>query len=196
MKPDQHDRRIRAEVWLQGAAGIGLALLALILIATFLKTGAGLNSPVGWIAVAYGIGLLLFGMHEYRIARGRDHGMRVEQRALAEATKVLPRYGYACFTNLPVPGLGDIDLVVSAGAHRVPVEIKSYREWGGERASEALEQTEKQRVYLRAERGYLWLPEAKVGFWRRWRGEQRGAITVAFGGAKNLATVIRRGGVR
>lgn len=187
---------VEAMVRRQWHYAVGCFALGVAFLAVFAMVGhARLQGWLGLLPVGSGLCLLAFAVHEFRDVQRRTHGMRVETRAIADAAKILPAYGIGMTPNVRVRGRGDIDMVVGAGTHHMPVEIKSYESWemqDRERRLATLEQVARAQRYLRARRGYVWLPEAKAGMWRRWRGLREGDVTVVFGSARHLARIIRR----
>lgn len=190
----QSGHSVAAEIAWQAVVGTGL--IAIVLGIGYLAlSGVRVPSPYGWLVAGYALVAFVIGVGSLRKVRARLYGRSIEERAVHAATKVLPKWGVQIVElGLPVPGLGDIDIVVARGDRRAPVEIKSFQTLKDpDRATHVLYQVRRQMAYLHAEHGIVWLPEAQVGWWRRWRGLAAGPdITVAFGSARNLARIARR----
>jgi hypothetical protein len=193
---DASENSIRAQVrsqWLYACGFFGLGLGFLFLFAT--AGHSRLHGLLGLLPVVCGLGLLSYSVHGFKAVHRRRHGLRVEARAIARATKILQAHGLTVTTNVRMRGRGDIDMVVGINFHLMPVEIKSYESWGNATAGRyaaTLAQVGQAQRHLCARRGYVWLPEAKVGLVKRWYGQREGDVTVVFGGANHLARIIAR----
>jgi hypothetical protein len=89
-----------------------------------------------------------------------------------QALKVLHRCGYVAASNVASP----------CGAREG-------------RCCAALEQVWRQQRYLGAEHAFIWLPNARVGLWRRWCGTNEGGTRIIYGkNAKALVRFLRRAG--
>lgn len=185
---------VRQSIRKQEQSVLALAALGIGFIVIYAAAGTErLHGVWAALPVASGAFLLLYARRLFGRAKARRHGLAVEQRVLPQAIRILKRRGFAASGNVRTRNRGDIDLVIGNNHHQVPVEIKSFHSWDrSDRCAAALEQVQLQRVYLGAQLAYIWLPDAKVGLWRRWRGTRRGEVTVVYGHARNLARIARR----
>lgn len=144
------------------------------------------------IVPLFGVFLLFFAHNEWRRANARIHGIKIEHIVAPRAERTLTRRGFDVRRNASIPGSGDIDLVAQRHGVSVPIEIKSFRSWepGSDRCKVALWQAWRGCEFLHAPRGFVWLPDAKVGLWRRWFGVDEGRVRVVFGSARNLARIV------
>jgi len=184
---------VRAAIRAQFRYALLLSGLGIGFLAIFIGIGADrLSGPLHWMPPASGIFLLYQARKEYRNAVTRKHGLAVERTAVDQARPLLNRYGFAVSANV-VTRAGDVDLLVGYATQQVPVEIKSFETWDDKpRCQLALAQVNRLRGMLRAKRAYIWLPNARVGFFARWMGTREGATTVVYGNARQLARIIRR----
>lgn len=186
--------RVSAAIAEQVLVGV-VMLVSVLMIGYLTLAGARLPGRLEWLVVAYVLVALVVCLHSLRAVRSRFHGRSVEARAARDAVDILPKFGVNVVAlGLPVPGLGDIDVVAGRAERRMPVEIKSFHTWDeSDRCLHAKTQVARQMAALRASHGIVWLPEARVGWWRRWRGLSASPdVTVAFGSARNLARIARR----
>ncbi|TAN03153.1 MAG: hypothetical protein EPN36_14240 [Rhodanobacteraceae bacterium] len=190
----RHGSRVSAAIAEQALIGV-VMLVSVLAIGYLTLSGARLPGRLEWLVGAYVLVALIVCVHSLRAVRARFHGRDVEDRAAREAVDVLPKFGVNVVAlGLPVPGLGDIDIVAGRAERRMPVEIKSFHTWEeSDRCLHARTQVTRQMAALRANHGIVWLPDARAGWWRRWRGLAASPdVTVAFGSARNLARVARR----
>jgi Holliday junction resolvase-like predicted endonuclease len=192
--PDAIERDIRDQARVASFA----VLVGIFFLGTFVAVGPE-RFPGLWALLppAAGIGALGYARTQFRQVRARRHGLAVEHKAVRQALKVLRRRGYAATANVASP-CGDLDLVVEGARGPVPIEIKSFHSWGGRcegRCDAALEQVERQQRYLAAEHAFIWLPNARVGLWRRWFGTDENGTRIIYGmNAKALVRFLRRAG--
>lgn len=185
---------VHAAIRAQTAHAALSALLGTAWIAAFLWAGPSrLPGAWGYAPALLGFGLIWYARRLHRNARARWHGLSVESRAISAATPILERRGWCVEAGLPSP-YGDIDMAVSRGHGRVPIEIKSFRSWRGRdaRCASAIVQATRQQQFLHAARGYIWLPEARVGWWRGWFGTSESEIRVVYGSARRLRRILAR----
>jgi hypothetical protein len=190
----RHGSRVGAAIAEQALIGI-VMLVSVLAIGYLTLAGARLPGRLEWLVVAYVLVALVVCVHSLGAVRSRFHGRSVEELAAREAVGTLPKFGVDVVAlGLPVPGLGDIDIVIGLAERRMPVEVKSFHAWdGSDRCTHALYQVSRQMASLHARHGIVWLPEARVGWWRRWRGLAASPdVTVAFGSARNLARIAQR----
>lgn len=135
----------------------------------------------------------------WRAAAARRHGKAVEQRASALARRILLGQGLQVECNRRLPGLGDVDMLVTGRDRRVTVEIKSFQHWGDRRADRrrerlAIEQCVRQRETLAADGALLWLPDAAPSLWQRLWGYSFAGRGVALvrGDERRLLRALRR----
>lgn len=179
------ERAIRADAL---AATCALALAAALAAVTLTVHPGAVATLAGLFAAGW---VLWLALRTLRVCAARWHGIRVEHAALRTAARVLPRYGLRIdATDLAVPGLGDVDLVVTTPAGAAAVEIKSYRRWDatGARAQAAIGQVVREGLAVRARWCVLWLPNARAGWFHR--AERAGDVLVVKGGARRLARVL------
>lgn len=148
----------------------------------------------GWIPLTvptFGLFLLWFGRREWRQARNRLHGINLEHITAMAAVRALLHRGFEVKRGQVMPGRGDIDIVIERAGVCIPIEIKSFHAWSTneDRCRSALSQAWRQQDHLRAPHAIIWLPDAKVGLWRRWFGHDEGRIRVVFGSARTLARI-------
>lgn len=142
-------------------------------------TAIALPLRLGWrsLWISALLGLLAWVLTRWarinrRHAAARHHGKTVEQRASALAQRILLGEGLMVECNRRVPGLGDVDLLVTGRDRRVTVEIKSFQHWGNRHADRrrerlAIEQCVRQRETLATDGALLWLPDATPSLWQR-----------------------------
>lgn len=128
----------------------------------------------------------------WRRAGSRQFGVQLEHGALARIGPLLDSQGLRWRKNLPVAGLGDVDLVVYTRRGPVVVEIKSFRRWrqflffAGARERAALAQAARGRKALKAHRGLVWLPQGRATWLQRTFGAGGRGVRVVFGSGQCL----------
>lgn len=203
--PDRHPRRrpahpdpdaIERDIRDQSRVASFAVLVGIFFFGAFFAVGP--ERFPGWWALlppAAGIAALAYARVQFRQVRARRHGLTVEHKAVRQALKVLRRRGYVAASNVASP-CGDLDLVVQGARGPVPIEIKAFQSWGGAREGRccaALEQVGRQQRYLGAEHAFVWLPNARVGLWRRWFGTDEDGTRIIYGqNAKALVRFLRR----
>ena len=188
------EHSIHADIRWRFAEAVCLAIAGMGWIVGFLWVGPS-RFPGVWGYVPAGVGLVVLWLSRrtYRTARARWYGLSVESRATAKAIRVLSRRGWNVRNNVTFPR-GDVDLVVDCGSGAVPVEIKAFHRWDATeaRCAKALAQVAAQCAWLGSSQGVIWLPHARVGWWRSWRGKREEQVVVVFGNAKRLRGILRR----
>lgn len=132
----------------------------------------------------------------------RRFGCEFELVWLRKALHDLQAPGRRLVPNVPVPGLGDVDLMIEhldkdgRVAQRVVVEIKSFIIWNvwffgmflGQRERAAVAQVERLRQRLKADRCVVWLPQGRMSLWQRLFGHpRRHNVHILAGGTRRLA---------
>lgn len=172
---------------------------------------SGLASAVvfGWFALNgfHGVALVFAmlalvlaksGASRLRSAANREFGKQFEKVFIERATFELAEHGFASRSNVMVRGIGDIDLVVNKGAVRIPVEVKSFRKWNqflvfnGDREKRALDQSDRQRRALKAERGIVWVPQGRTTLLQRIFGVGSSNVKVVFGDERALVRAVKK----
>jgi hypothetical protein len=175
-----------------GVAALGVAFIGLFVLSVSSRGG------IMWTPGIIGCCLIAVARYYLSRCKRRLHGLRVEDRVMDHAAGTLSRYGFTVQANVCLPGHGDIDMVITRDGERyMPVEIKAFESWGMDwsnrkRRDDAIKQVTHALNYLEATHGFIWLPEARAGWWRRTFGLRRGSITIVFGSATRLARIANR----
>lgn len=168
-------------------------------------TAIALPLRLGWrtLWISALLGLLAWVLKHWaginrRRAAARRHGKEVEQRASARAQRLLLDQGLMVECNRRLPGLGDVDMLVTGHDRRVTVEIKSFQHWGDRRTDRrrerlAIEQCARQRKTLAADGAVLWLPDAAPSLWQRLWGYSfaGGGVALVRGDERRLLRALR-----
>lgn len=161
--------RVLKQISNQRAGGLKTILLALALVALgWLFPRIPEAHP--WLLL---VPLALFGVgvRKLRSVSSRKHGIALESSRGEALQALLEKAGCTVRRNVPLPGVGDIDLVATPSGsrglfgHREPVpwivEIKSFHYWDhGAREKQALRQVHAQMERSGLHRCVIWLPDA------------------------------------
>jgi hypothetical protein len=197
MRPTRKKREFKP--WLRDV----LAAQALMVGLVATVCAAGLLFEYGSRAVALTLGAVCLAgavaaASLLERARSRAFGKKFEGWHTPRAIKALWVEGVRCTANVPVHGLGDVDILVHLPDAQLPVEIKSFRRWTqflfvlGTRERRALWQAEQQRRHFNARWAIVWLPQGQSSLHNGLFGAGRGAVRVVFGDAAALVRAVQQ----
>lgn len=178
-------------------AGV-LALLAVVAIWQGMGSGRLITTVVGIVVAAL---LAIGARYCWQSGMRRWYGKRVESWAVAEVASQLKRHRRVrCETQVPVPGQGDADLVVTGRRKlRCLVEVKAFNAWNqgwwsiGARESSALLQAADLARSLGCTEVIVWLPRGRPSLVQRiGLCKGKNGVKVAFGAPVIFATRLKR----
>lgn len=186
-EPWKQDRKRALKSTVLGAAFAGIG-------AYFLLKG---NPEMGLVFGGLGLAGLAHGESMRRRANKREFGKKTEEKYTSRALHLLMQKGYPVQTNVMVPGVGDIDILVYINDKPVPIEIKSFHYWRqslffvGSRERKTLLQVQRQRIALNADQAFIWLPLGRPSFLQSIFGAGTSTTKVIFGKERKLVHALK-----